>query len=109
MIQIKQNAPLFLLGDFGGYAYDLVAVMGIGRRELPRSATSKWAGLELFKKFGPDHLNNGLTVEENRNLADAAYIDEATGSDPSWSYENQPHASPARTQEVVASALAARR
>jgi hypothetical protein len=78
LIQIKQSAPLFVLGGFGGCAYDLVTAMGVSRRELPRSAaTDRWAGIEMFRDFGPKDLNNGLSLEENRKLAETVHIDEA--------------------------------
>jgi hypothetical protein len=78
LIQMKRKAPLFLLGGFGGCAYDLVSAMRISQRSVPRSAAAvKWPGIEIFKNFGSNDLNNGLTIEENRNLAETMHIDEA--------------------------------
>ena len=78
LIQMTRKAPLYVLGGFGGCARDLVSLMGISQRDHSRSATAgKWAASEAFRKFGVSDLNNGLSVEENRQLADTVYPDQA--------------------------------
>jgi hypothetical protein len=52
--------------------------MEISRRDHSRSATvGQWAGSETFRSFGVSDLNNGLSAEENRQLADTVYPDQA--------------------------------
>jgi len=78
LIQLQRKAPLFLVGGFGGCAYDLTCVMGLNRRGLPRSKVDQdWNGLELFRGYRPADLHNGLTADENQRLAETAHIDEA--------------------------------
>lgn len=67
-----------MLGGFGGCAYDLTRVMGLNSRDLPISGTKEgWEGLELFRGFAWADLHNGLTLEENRRLAETVHVDEA--------------------------------
>lgn len=78
LIQMTRKAPLYLLGGFGGCARDLASLMGIGRRDHSRSATAgQWAGSETFRSFGVSDLNNGLSADENRQLANTVYPDQA--------------------------------
>jgi hypothetical protein len=78
LIQMTRKAPLYVLGGFGGCARDLVSLMGIGQRDTSRSATvGQWAGSDAFRNFGADHLNNGLSAAENRQLAGTVYPDQA--------------------------------
>jgi hypothetical protein len=78
LIQIERQAPLYVLGGFGGCSFDLARAMGIGRLALPGLASSgTWQGIEAFSKFGPADLHNGLTPSENRSLAETVHVDEA--------------------------------
>jgi hypothetical protein len=78
LIQMTRKAPLYVLGGFGGCARDLASLMGISRRDHSRSATvGQWAGSDTFRSFGVSDLNNGLSAEENRQLADTVYPDQA--------------------------------
>jgi hypothetical protein len=75
---MTRKAPLYVLGGFGGCARDLASLMGISRRDHSRSTTvGQWAGSETFRSFGVSDLNNGLSAEENRQLADTVYPDQA--------------------------------
>lgn len=78
LIQLERRAPLFLLGGFGGCAFDVARAMGIDRRDVPRSASSAaWPGVEAFRTYGAKDLHNGLDADENRVLAETAHIDQA--------------------------------
>jgi len=78
LIQMTRKAPLYVLGGFGGCARDLVNLMGISPRDTSRSAAvGQWAASDAFRNFGVNHLNNGLSAEENRQLADTVYPDQA--------------------------------
>jgi hypothetical protein len=78
LIQMTRKAPLYVLGGFGGCARDLASLMGISRRDHSRSATvGQWAGSDTFRSFGVSDLNNGLSAEENCQLADTVYPDQA--------------------------------
>jgi hypothetical protein len=78
LIQIKQKAPMYILGGFGGCSFDLVRAMGLDRREVPWSpASGGWEGLEEFRKFGAADLHNGLSPSENRQLAETVHVDQA--------------------------------
>lgn len=78
LIQIDRKAPLFILGGFGGCSFDIARVMGIDRRDIPRSPSSgTWSGIEAFGAFGPADLHNGLSPEENRLLAETVHVDQA--------------------------------
>jgi hypothetical protein len=78
LIQMTRKAPLYVLGGFGGCARDLASLMGISQRDHSRSVTvGKWQGSETFRSFGAAHLNNGLSAEENRQLAETVYPDQA--------------------------------
>lgn len=77
LLSLESRRPIFLLGGFGGCARAIAEAMGmVGTRgDLP--AGSDWAGLQMFKRYGPDDLCNGLTREENGVLAESPYIGQA--------------------------------
>jgi hypothetical protein len=78
LIQLARKAPLYVLGGFGGCASDLVNIMKISHSDnSPTAAVGQWAGSETFANFGVDDLNNGLSVEENRQLAETVFPDQA--------------------------------
>jgi hypothetical protein len=78
LIQMTRKAPLYVLGGFGGCASDLASIMGISRRDLSRpAAAGSWAGSEVFRNYSASNLNNGLSAEENRQLAETVYPDQA--------------------------------
>lgn len=78
LMQLQRQAPLFLLGGFGGCSFDIARAMGIDRRDIPRPALlTTWSGIEAFGSYGPDSLNNGLDTDENRLLAETVHVDQA--------------------------------
>ena len=62
-------------GGLGGCVRDVAETLGLVK-SWPGSRDD-WPGRWEFKNFGPDDLRNGLSVEENRALAETPYIDEA--------------------------------
>lgn len=75
LLSLQAGQPLFLIGGFGGCARDIAESLGL---VPPRhSYNSKWPGQDLFIKFSEEHLNNGLTAEENMTLARTPHIDQA--------------------------------
>ena len=72
---LSAHQALFLVGSFGGCTHDIAATLGL---VTPYSRTRPaWPGRSQFERYGPDDLNNGLTVEENRFLANTPYLDRA--------------------------------
>lgn len=70
-LHIKQ--PLFVLGCFGGCAFDIANKLKI----ISDPNDRVWVGLEQFADYNLSSLNNGLNDDENKILAETAHIDEA--------------------------------
>ena len=68
-----------VLGGFGGCARDIAETLGLASPSPARPLVSQrtWAGLDEFGGFGPKSLNNGLSLDENRRLAETSHVDEA--------------------------------
>jgi hypothetical protein len=70
MLSIKFGHPLFLVGGFGGCARDIAESLGLcepggsGRQV-------QWQGRDEFKRLHHDDLKNGLSLEDNRRLANS--------------------------------------
>lgn len=75
LFSLSARQALFLVGSFGGCTHDIAAALGLVT-PLTRSGPA-WEGRCRFKAFGVADLNNGLTEEENRYLADTPYLDRA--------------------------------
>ena len=75
LIALESNQPLYLLGGFGGCACDVAADLGLIGTQYGQLPT--WAGRDKFSAFKIDDLRNGLTEDENRDLATTAHIDQA--------------------------------
>lgn len=75
LCSLEAGKPLFILGGFGGCARDIAEDLGLiaPRQQSP----SQWAERARFAAFGPDRLQNGLTVDENAILARTVHVDEA--------------------------------
>lgn len=80
LLALKARRCVYLLGGFGGCARDIAETLGIASPSPARPLVGQrtWAGLDEFRGFGPDSLNNGLSLDENRRLAETPHIDEAT-------------------------------
>lgn len=75
LLSLSSGAPLFVLGGFGGCARDIAETLGLTDPWAPLNRA--WPERTAFSQFGPDRLNNGLTVDENRILAKTPHIDQA--------------------------------
>lgn len=75
LIALKAKQPLFLIGGFGGCAYDIAVELGL----LKASSKGKrvWPGRDEFTPFNLNNLNNGLSDVENITLAKTVHIDQA--------------------------------
>ena len=76
LLSLESRRPVFLIGGCGGCTRAIAEAMGLAGSRGDHSASSKttWTGLQLFKRYSPDDLRNGLTHEENGVLAESPYI-----------------------------------
>ncbi len=77
-LSIEAGQPLFLVGGFGGCTRDIAEAIGLAERWV--GSRGAWRGRERFDgRYSWEHLNNGLTEDENRVLARTPHIQEAVG------------------------------
>ena len=75
LLSLESKQPTFLLGGFGGCTRDIAVDLGlVNGWANPHSA---WQGREEFTRFSEQHLTNGLSLEENRQLASTSHGEEA--------------------------------
>jgi len=74
LLSLDGEQPLFLLGGFGGCAFDIAVELGLAADTNP---SRNWPGRDRFSRFSIDSLRNGLTANENKALAATAHIDQA--------------------------------
>jgi SLOG cluster2 len=77
LLALDAHQPLYAVGGFGGCARDIVETLGIVSRWTQAEADRAWTGRTLFGAFSSGDLNNGLTEEENRIVAQTPHIDQA--------------------------------
>ncbi len=70
-LQLKQ--PLYIMGGFGGCARDVAETLGVAEPTKQRD----WPLREKFEAFSGSDLSNGLSVEENKILANTPHVDQA--------------------------------
>lgn len=75
LLSLQAGQPLFLLGGFGGCAYDIACDLGLIPSSIGRH--TPWPSRAAFKNFSAENLNNGLNAEENTLLAATAHVDQA--------------------------------
>jgi hypothetical protein len=75
LMSIRAEQPLYLIGGFGGCARDIAETLGLTTPWAPLNRA--WQGRQAFEAFATNHLNNGLTSEENRILAETPHVDQA--------------------------------
>lgn len=75
LIALEREQPLHVLGGFGGCARDIATELGLVADIAPRNLV--WPGRDRFAAFCFNHLRNGLSREENEDLARTVHIDEA--------------------------------
>ncbi len=75
LLSLQASRPLYLLGGFGGCAYDVAEALGlVAASVIPRR---HWHGRSEIERFSPDDLNNGLSRDENQTLARTPHVDQA--------------------------------
>ena len=74
LLSLQSGQPVFLLGGFGGCTRDIAETLGLA--DTLAGSRPRWQGLPEFDAYGPENLNNGLSAEENRILAQTPYIDQ---------------------------------
>jgi hypothetical protein len=74
LLSLRSEQPVFLLGGFGGCTRDIAETIGLA--DTLAGSRPRWQGRPEFEDYGPESLNNSLSVEENRVLAQTPYIDQ---------------------------------
>lgn len=74
LLSLEARQPVFLIGMFGGCARDIAGTIGL--LDQAEEAPGSWNRNELFSRFTPDDLCNGLSQEENAALAGTLHIDQ---------------------------------
>lgn len=74
-VALQAKQPVYLLGGFGGCTRDIAESMGLVEPWQP--TFRHWDGRAWFENNRELDLNNGLTADENRQLARTPHIDEA--------------------------------
>lgn len=77
-LQLERRAPLYVLGGFGGCGAAIADAMGLTDRKREFGKAPAIPGIADFINYGAPHLNNGLSLDENRILATTTHIDQAT-------------------------------
>ena len=76
LLALAAKKPVILVGGFGGCARAIAEALGLADRGA--GSRDRWDGREqVLGRAGAD-LNNGLTLEENRQLASTPHVDQAT-------------------------------
>ena len=75
LLAIKAKQPVFLVGGFGGCARAIAEAIGLA--ESWAGSCDTWEGRDWFDGRTESDLNNGLTHEENRQLATTPHVDHA--------------------------------
>ena len=75
LLALAANQQVFLVGGFGGCARAIAETLGLADRWTGSCDT--WQGREQFEGRTVTDLNNGLTLEENCDLASTPHVDHA--------------------------------
>ena len=75
LLALAAKQPVFLVGGFGGCARAIAETLGLADRWAGSRDT--WQGREQFEGRTETDLNNGLTLEENCQLASTPHVDHA--------------------------------
>ena len=78
LLTLQAGKPLYVVGGFGGCARDIAETLGLVQ-PCPDAPRGSWDGYDAFSAYHADSLNNGLTSDENRKLADTPHIRHAVG------------------------------
>ena len=74
-LSLETGQPVFLLGGFGGCTRDIAETIGLV--DPWAGSRGEWAGRARFREYSPDNLRNGLSPDENADLARTPHIEEA--------------------------------
>ena len=74
-VALEGRQPVYLLGGFGGCTRDIAESMDLVEPWQP--TIRHWDGRAWFENNREFRLNNGLTIDENRQLVRTPHIDEA--------------------------------
>lgn len=74
LLSLDAGQPLFLFGGYGGCARDILETLGLV--DGVPGHQRDWPGRESFKRHRDKGSNNGLLPEEDRLLAETAYIEQ---------------------------------
>ena len=79
LLSLESRQPVFLIGGFGGCAGDVAGALGLADSPTGSLAGSRPTGadIRLFRRYGPDSLQNGLSLEENMFLAKSPHVGQA--------------------------------
>lgn len=79
LLSLESRQPVFLIGGFGGCAGDVAGALGLADSPTGPLAGSRPTGadIRLFRRYGPDSLRNGLSLEENTFLAKSPHVGQA--------------------------------
>ena len=75
LLALAAKRPVFLVGGFGGCARAIAEALGLA--DCWAGSRDTWDGREQFLGHTAEELNNGLTLEENRQLASTPHVDQA--------------------------------
>ena len=75
LLSLECQQPVFLVGGFGGCTRDIAETLELVDRWA--GSRAKWPGRQEFDKYRQRDLRNGLTLGENRKLADTPHVDQA--------------------------------
>ena len=75
LMALATKQPVFLIGGFGGCTRAIAETLGLADRWAGSRDT--WQGREQFEGRTQTDLNNGLTLEENCQLASTPHVDHA--------------------------------
>ena len=75
LLSLQTGQPVYLLGGFGGCTRDIAETVGLVGRWA--GSRNDWAGRDSFRSFKADDLHNGLSPDENVQLARTPHIVEA--------------------------------
>ena len=75
LLALAANQQVFLVGGFGGCARAIAETLGLADRWTGSCDT--WQGREQFEGRTVTDLNNGLTLDENCDLASTPHVDHA--------------------------------
>ena len=72
LLSLRASQPLFLIGGFGGCARDVAETIGLV--EPWAGSRNSWPGRRNFEEWTGRNLNNGLSYQENKELASTPFI-----------------------------------